>query len=58
MLIDHRLCSFCVLIGILLLGSFRLRRCNALTSVFYYCSSLRFEVEEVWGFGDNTRTPD
>ena len=45
----------CAVIGILLLESFRLCRCNALTSVTYYYSSLTFEVEEVW-CTDNTRT--
>ena len=45
----------CVVIGILLLESFRLCRCNALTSVCYYYSSLTFEVEEVW-CTDSTRT--
>ena len=38
----------CVVIGILLLESFRLCRCNALTLVCYYYSSLAFEVEGVW----------
>ena len=38
----------CVAIGILLLESFRSWRCNALTSVCYYCSSLTFEVEKAW----------
>ena len=47
----------CVVIGILLLESFGLCRCNALTSVCYYYSSLTLEVEEVW-CPDNTRTPD
>ena len=38
----------CIVIGILLLESFRLCWCNALTSVCYYYSSLTFEVEEAW----------
>ena len=46
LIIDCVVC--CVVIGILLLESFRLCRCNALTSVCYYYSSLTFEVEEVW----------
>ena len=37
-----------VVIGILLLESFRLCPCNELTYVCYYYSSLTFEVEEVW----------
>ena len=37
-----------IVIGILLLESFTLPRCNALTSVCYYYSSLKFEVLEVW----------
>ena len=52
---DYRLCSCCVIIGILLLESFRLCRCNALTSVCYNYSSLIFEVGEFWCTG-NTRT--
>ena len=56
MLIDYRLWSFCVVIGMLLLESFRLHHCNALTSVCYYYSNLTFDVEEVWGSGDNTNT--
>ena len=38
----------CVVIGVLLLESFSLCQCDALTSVCYYYSSLTFEVEEVW----------
>ena len=45
----------CVAIGILLLESFRLYRCNALTSVCYFYSSLTLEVEEVW-CTDSTET--
>ena len=45
----------CVVIGILLLESFRSSRCNALTPVCYYCSGLTFEFEAVW-CPDNTRT--
>ena len=44
----------CVVIGILLLESFRLCWCNALTSVCYYYSILVFEVEDVW-CTDSTR---
>ena len=45
----------CVVVGILLLESFRLCWCNALTSLCYYYSSLTFEVEEV-GCTYGTRT--
>ena len=38
----------CVVIGILLLESFRLCRCNTLISMRYYYSGLTFEAEEVW----------
>ena len=46
---------YCVVIGILLPESFKLCQCNVLTSVWYYYSSLTFEVEEVWGT-DSTGT--
>ena len=45
----------CVVTGMLLLESFGLWWCNALTSVRYHYSNLTFEVEEVWS-SDNTRT--
>ena len=47
----------CLVIGILLLESFRLCRCNTLTSMRCYYSSLTFEVEEVW-CTDSTGTSD
>ena len=47
----------CEVIGILLLESFRLCRCNALTSVCYCYSSSTFEVEKVW-CTDSTGTSD
>ena len=45
----------CVVMGILLLESFRLCWCNAMTSVCYYYSSLTFEAEELW-CTDSTKT--
>ena len=38
----------CVVIGILLLESLKLCRCNTLTSMCYYYSSLTFQVDGVW----------
>ena len=46
LLVDYRLCSCCVVIGILLLESFILSRVNELNSVCYHYSSLTFETEE------------
>ena len=55
LLADYRLCSFSLVKGILLLKTFRVCRCNALTSVCSRYISVIFEVGEM-GCTDDTRT--